>query len=71
MRLVKDIDIVRMLFRFAFESGLKVTPARFGPEFKTPSKKNLRKAKRTNGRKDFAAEEIRRILAAAPPCRCV
>ncbi len=64
VRLTKDITIVRMLFRYGFESGLLDIAVRFGPNFNQPSKKNLRKAKRANGRKDFEAEEIRRILDA-------
>jgi len=64
VRLAKDITITRMAFKFGYESGLLETPIRFGPNFKAPTKRNLRKAKRESGKRDFDAHEIRKLLDA-------
>ena len=40
-------------------------PVRFGPDFKSPSRKAKLKATRANGRKDFDSIELRRIIDAA------
>ena len=42
VRLGNQIQYVRSVFKFAYESGLIDRPARFGPGFKRPSKKTLR-----------------------------
>lgn len=61
-RLRKDVTTVRSLFLYAYESGLIDRPVRFGPEFKPPSRVARMKARRANGRKDFTAEEARKIV---------
>lgn len=65
-RLGKDVRVTRMLFKFAYEAGHIDRPMRLGPNFKEPSKKAKRKARRANGKKDFDADELRRIIDAAP-----
>jgi integrase len=64
-RLAKTIQFVRCVFKHAFEAGLVPTPIRFGPGFKRPSKKTIRKHKAALGPKLFAAEEIRRLIDSA------
>ncbi len=46
VRLGNQIQYVRSLFKFAYESGLIDRPVRFGPGFKRPSKKTLRVLRR-------------------------
>ncbi len=69
--LVREITVVRMIFKYALESDLIKRPVKFGPTFCGPSKRDLRKAKskaqQTNGKKLFTAEEIRRLLDAVSP----
>lgn len=65
------ITVVRMIFKYGYESDLIEKPLKFGAKFKTPSKQERRKAKakseHANGKKLFAAEEIRRLLDPASP----
>ena len=63
-RLAKDVIVTRSLFRWGYEANLIEHPVRFGPEFTTPSRKARLKASRSQ-RKDFAVEELRRIVEAA------
>ena len=67
----REITCTRSVFKFAYESDLIERPVKFGPRFKTPSKQDCRKAKarveRTNGKKLFAADEVRRLIDAASP----
>lgn len=60
-----EIGRIRVVFKYAFDAGLTDRPVRYGPTFKKPSKKTLRKERQKNGRKDFDAEEIRAMLNAA------
>lgn len=64
-RLGSTIQCIRCTFKFAFESGVISTPVRYGPGFKRPTKKTMRLNRAKEGPKLFAAEEIRRLLAAA------
>ena len=64
-RLAKDVVVTRSLFKWGYESGLIDKPVRFGPDFKSPSRKAKLKATRANGRKDFDSTELRRIIDAA------
>jgi integrase len=63
------ITVFRMIFKYGFESDLLERPVKFGPKFKTPSKQDRRKAKakseHVNGKKLFAADEIRRMIDTA------
>ena len=61
-----EINRVRMLFKFAFDTMLIDRPVRFGPGFKKPSAKTIRIARAEAGPKMFEAQELRAILEAAP-----
>ena len=69
-RLSKDVTVVKMLFRWGHQSGLCNLPL-FGPEFRPPSTVAKKRAGRKDGRKDFTAEEMSRLLCkASGPMRC-
>lgn len=59
------IQCIRCICKFAFDAGLILTPIRYGPGFKRPSKKTLRLHRAAQGPKLFSAEEIHRLLDAA------
>ena len=65
--LSNEIRHVRMLFKYAFEAGHIPQPVRFGPSFKSPSRRTLRKERQERGPRMFTADEIRHILRAAKP----
>jgi integrase len=67
VRLGNEIQKVRTVFKYAFESGLIDRPVRYGPQFKKPSASVLRRHRAQQGRKLFAAAEVRRMLDAADP----
>lgn len=58
---------VRSLFKWGFDSGLIDRSVRFGPDFKRPSRRVIRKARHANGPKMFEADEIRQMIDAASP----
>jgi integrase len=60
------IQRVRVAFKFAFDNDLIDRPVRYGQSFKRPSRKTVRIDRARKGPKLFAAEEIRRLLDAAP-----
>jgi integrase len=57
-----EIQIVRSIFRFGYEAELIEKPVRFGPGFKKPSAKTLRKTRAANGPRMFTAEQINKLL---------
>src|SRR5262249_25289130 len=59
------IQCVRCLFKHASDNDLIDRPVRYGTNFKKPSKKTLRIHRAEGGPKLFAADEIRRLIAAA------
>ncbi|MBI3462345.1 MAG: hypothetical protein HY000_04695, partial [Planctomycetes bacterium] len=59
-----EIQRTRTVFKYAYDAGLIEKPVRFGPAFKRPSKKTLRKARHSNGRRMFEAAELRAMLKA-------
>ena len=63
--LVNEIQRVRSIFKYAYEADLIDRPIKFGPGFKKPSRKTIRKARHENGERMFEAEELRTIIAAA------
>ncbi len=65
--LANEIQRVRSVFKYAFEAGLTDTPPRFGPGFKKPSAKVLRKVRAARGLRMFEREELLGVLAAATP----
>ena len=52
-------------FKYAFEAGLLDNPVRFGPHFRTPDKRALRKQKNARPSRMFAPQELRKIIDAA------
>ncbi|MEQ8787142.1 MAG: tyrosine-type recombinase/integrase [Pirellulaceae bacterium] len=65
--LCNEIGRIRVVFNYAYESGLIDKPMRYGPHFKKPSKKTLRVARAERGPRMLEAEEIRAILDVASP----
>ena len=61
-----EIQRVRVVFNYAYNAELIDKPIRYGPTFKRPSKKVLRKARQANGPKMFEAHEVHQMLDAAP-----
>jgi integrase len=60
-----QIQRVRVVFKYAYDAGLIERPVRYGPSFKRPSKKVLRKARNERGPRMFEAADLRRMLDAA------
>jgi integrase len=60
-----EIQRVRVVFKYAYDAGLVPQPVRYGPGFKRPSKKVLRKDRAAKGPRMFEAAELRKMLAAA------
>ena len=67
VRLGNEIQKVRTVFKFGFESGLMERPVRSGPDFKKPAASVIRKHRAANGEKMFEAAEITKLLKAATP----
>ncbi len=64
-RLGNEVQRVRSVFKFGYESRLIDRPVLFGPEFKKPSAKTLRLNRAKNGERAFTAEQLRAIIDAA------
>ncbi len=62
-----EVQRIRTLFKFAYDSSLIDRPVRFGTEFVKPSKKRMRQARQARAPKVFSAAEIRRMLEKATP----
>jgi integrase len=62
-----EIQRVRTLFKFACDSDLIDRPVKFGPAFKRPSRKVLRRARREAGPRMFDAAEIKQMMGVAGP----
>jgi integrase len=60
-----QVQRIRTVFKYAFEAGLIAAPVRYGPGFKRPSRRVLRKARHARGLRMFEAAELRRLLDAA------
>jgi len=65
VRLGNEMNRVRIVFNYAFKSGLIDRPMLFGEGFRRPSRKTLRKHRQEQGPKMFAADEVKRMLAEA------
>lgn len=65
--LANEVQRVRSIFKWGLESGLLEKPMLFGPHFKKPKRREVRRARAEIGPRDFTAEEIRALLAAAKP----
>jgi integrase len=64
VRLANEIQKVRTVFKYGYESGLIEKPVRYGPQFKKPSAGVLRRHRAQNGERMLEAAEVRRILDA-------
>ena len=62
-----EIQRIRVVFKYAYDASLVDKPIRYGPTFKRPSKKVLRKARNEKGPRMFEAAQIQTMLAAASP----
>jgi len=66
----REVTMVRSVFKYGLEMDLLDKAVKFGPRFKSPSKTDKRKLrgknKREHGARVFTAEEIRRLIEAAP-----
>lgn len=62
-----EIQRVRVLFKYAYDAGLVDQPIRYGPAFKRPSRRILRRARREAGSRMFEANEIIMMMDAAGP----
>ena len=60
------IQRIRVVFKFAFDSGLIDRPVRYGQGFKRPSRKMLRIDRARKGPQMFQAHEIRGMVHAVP-----
>ena len=65
VRVGNVIQYVRTLFNYGYEAELLKVPLRFGPQFRKPSRKTLRKAKSEKGVKLFAAADLKKLVEAA------
>ncbi len=65
VRLGNEIQRVRSVFKYAYDSGLIDKPPRFGADFKKPSAKVLRQARAARGLRMFEREELLAVLDAA------
>jgi integrase len=60
-----EVQRIRGVFKYAYEAGLIDRPVRYGPGFKRPNRRMMRKVKAARGPRMFEAGEIRALLAAA------
>lgn len=66
VRLANEIQRVRSVFKYGYEAGLLDRPVRYGPSFKKPARKVLRKERQKRGKRMFERDELRAVLRAAP-----
>ena len=57
-----EIQRIRTVFGFAYDSDLIDRPIKFGPGFKRPSKRVVRVARKKNGLRMLEAEQLRTVL---------
>jgi len=60
--LANEIQMVRSIFRYGYEAELLDKPIRFGPGFKKPSAKTIRKTRTVNGPQMFTPEQLHKLL---------
>jgi integrase len=65
VRLANEIQRVRGVFKYAYDSGLIAQPVRFGPDFTKPSRKVMRQARAARGLRMFEREELLAVLDVA------
>ena len=61
-----EIGRIRVVFKYADDAALIDRPIRYGQSFNRPSKKTLRKARKASGERMFKADQLQKIIEAAP-----
>lgn len=61
-----EITRVRSLFKWLYDSRLIKEPMHFGPDFRQPQARTIRRYRRLRGKKLYEAQEIRSLLHNAP-----
>lgn len=64
-RFSKIVTIVRMIFKWGFESDTMASPMKFGPNFKGASKNQTRKTRNATVKRFFTAAEIKTLVDSA------
>jgi integrase len=67
VRVANEVQRVRGVFKWAYETRLVKQEVWFGPDFKRPNRKTLRVERNKKGPKLFTAAELIRLVDAAPP----
>jgi len=62
-----EIQKTRGIFKYGYDAALIDRPVRYGPSFKSPSRRVLQKARRANGCRMFEPDELHKMLDAATP----
>lgn len=62
-----EIQRVRSVFKFGYDSGHLTTPVRFGTQFRRPSRRVIRAAKHAAGKRMFERIELWKILYGCRP----
>jgi integrase len=65
IRLGNEIQKVRSVFKYAYESGLIDKPVRYGPQFKKPSTSVLRRHRAKSGENMLEADQLLALIKAA------
>jgi integrase len=60
-----EINRARVVFKYGYDAGLLDKPMRYGPHFKRPSRRVLRRARAAKGSRMLEAADIRRVLDVA------
>jgi integrase len=66
VRLGNGVTRVKSVFKYGLDNGLIEKPVRYGGEFRKPDKAVLRRHPAQNGEKMLEADELRRLIDAAP-----
>lgn len=62
-----EIQRVRSVFKYGFDTGIMDQPMRFGPGFKKPTKKTMRQQRAKKGLRMFEAAQLLKILDGVVP----
>jgi integrase len=57
-----EVNRIRVVFKYGYDAALIDKPMRFGPMFKRPAKKVIRKARNESGPRMFEADQIRVMI---------
>jgi len=67
VRLGNSIQRIRSVFKYGYDAGILDRPVRFGPDFKKPSARIMRRNRARNGPRLFDPADLRQIIDAAKP----